>query len=326
MSPIVGIPTQLVVNHMKDRLIAKFYGDDKSTGIVKSLENAKLGSLTLGGIASLGAAAAFVSGGAIPAIAALTAVAYGGLAGGIVSKFAKDHQEAKFYRLRDAIAAGIQPPVSPLAAAARARFTQGLTADETDAAWWMSNAYFSKSNLPKAIARFSDDFKEQHGRAPQVNWLKVGIANGDKKLVDFEAYFANRHQVKDALSFIAVKGGVAEEITRRVVKEEVQINQAAKLERLNPDSLRSPRDATWFSYLKAKVTGLLSERGEIDAGVAEVRRMTAARRAAGGAHGPSDEGLKAAFGSHAGDWKSGAPALLERVAAGQNRVREIATP
>lgn len=104
----------------------------------------------------------------------------------------------------------------------------------------MSNPYVSKANLAKAIARLSDDFKEQHGRVPQVNWLKVGIANGDKKLVDFESYFANRHQVEAALSFIAVKGGVAEEITRRVVKEEVQIHQAAKLERLNPDSLRNP--------------------------------------------------------------------------------------
>ncbi|MDN8617225.1 hypothetical protein [Variovorax ginsengisoli] len=326
MSPIVGIPAQLVVNHMKDQLIAKFYGDDKSTGIIKSLENAKLGSLTLGGIASLGAAAAFVTGAAIPAIAALTAVAYSGLAGGIVSKLAKDHQEGKFYQLRDGLAAGnIQPPVAPLPAA-RALLSKGLTADETDAARWMSNPYVSKANLAKAIARFSDDFKEQHGRVPQVNWLKVGIANGDKKLVDFEAYFANRHQVQDALSFIAGKGGVAEDITRRVVKEEVQINQAAKLERLNPDSLRSPRDATWFSYLKAKVTGLLSERSEIDAGVAEVRSMSAALRAAGGAQGPSDEGVKAAFATDASDWKSDAPSMLDRVATRHDRLREVAQP
>lgn len=327
MTPIVGIPAQLVAQHLKDQLIAKFYGDDKSTGIVKSLENAQLGSMSLAGLAGLGAAAAFVSGAAIPAIAALTAVAYSGLAGGVVSKLAKDHQEVKFFQLRDGLAAGsMQPPVAPLPAVRELVANPGLTADETEAARWMSNAYFAKGNLAKAIARFSNDFKEQHGREPQVNWLKVGIENGDKKLVDFESYFANRHQVEAALSFIAVKGGVAEDITRRVVKEEVQINQAAKLDRLNPDSLRSPRDATWFSYLKAKVTGLLSERGEIDAGVAEVRSMTAARRLAGGREGPSDEGLKAAFATNTGDWKSAAPAVLERAATSHNRELEIARP
>jgi hypothetical protein len=101
--------------------------------------------------------------------------------------------------------------------------------------------------------------------------------------------------------------------------------QAAKLERLNPDSLRSPRDATWFAYLKAKVTGLLSERGEIDAGVTEVRNMSAAFRVAGSDERASDEGLKAAFASDVSDWKSAAPSMLERIRARQEHLRETAS-
>lgn len=142
MAPIVGMPAQLVVQHMKDQLIAKFYGDDKSTGIVKSLENAQLGSMTLSGIAGLGAAAAFVSGAAIPAIAALTAVAYSGLAGGIVAKLAKDHQEAKFYQLREGL------HVERLTGDAQQRPSdEGMKAAfEGDAGDW-------KSDAPSMLAR-----------------------------------------------------------------------------------------------------------------------------------------------------------------------------
>lgn len=328
MAPIVGIPAQLVVQHMKDQLIAKFYGDGKSTGIVKSLENAKLGSLTLGGIAGLGAAAAFVSGAAIPAIAALTAVAYSGLAGGVVSKLAKDHQEGRFYQLRDGLqegnigsVLGAQPPRSIVG-------EPELTADEAEATRWMRNAYNSRGNMPRAMAWFADDFAHRNGRDPQINWLKVGIASGDKNLVDVMTEFANRRHLDEAVSFIAVKGGVADEITRRVVGAEVANAQRDRLDRLNPDSPRSGKGASWFAYLKEKVTTAFTKRQELDAAMGEVKLMSDVERLTGGAHRqrPSEGGIKAAFADDADGWKGEAPKMLDRVVARHDRLREVAQP
>jgi hypothetical protein len=270
MQPVIGIPTQIDPQHKAD-LQARYWGDASRTGIVKSLENAKLGSAILAGVAAIGAAGALVSG-ALPAAAALMGVAYASFAGSIVSDLAKSHQASKSLERETA---------------ATSRY---LSPDEKEAAEWMRNGYFGKSNITKALLKFEASFSETHGRDPQINWVKIGVEIGSRKLIDFAADRASKAELLHAADFIFAKGNVPSAISDRVEREQ------AKIDSLNPDRARLSSDATWFSRLKETFAGMFATR--------------------------ENESVKSAFADATSAWRSDASGLLDRVAERHGGLRE----
>ena len=272
MQAVVGTPVQ-ITQDLQAGLMTKYWGDGNKVGIVKALDNAKLASLTLGGAASIAAAGVLVSFGAVPLVVALTAAAYAGLAGGMASELAKRHQASKYFGQADELrnnpattaaltVRNAQPtPSGPGASAG------GLTADEKLAIEWIRNAYQTPRNTVKLMDKFQMDYEKANGRTPDINWLKVGVEVGSKKLVDSATYYATRGMVRDAISHIQAKGDVDTALTRSIVKEGVKIDQRAKLDRLDPDSWRAGRNASYLSLLKEKVAGMLRENKDVKNGV-----------------------------------------------------------
>ena len=273
MQPVIGIPAQ-INPQLKADLRARDWGDESRAGVVKSLENAKMMTAIVAGVAAIGAAGALVSG-ALPAAAGLMGLAYASFAGSIVSDLAKKHQASKFN----------EREISAV--------SRYLTLDEMEAAEWMRDGYFGKGNITKALLKFEANFRQTHGRDPQINWVKIGVEIGSRKLVDFASDRASKAELLHASDFIRFNGDVPSAISGRVDKEQT------KIDRLNPDKARASSETTWFSQIKKQISGLFES-----------------------ARTNESEGMKSAFSEATSAWRTNAPGLLDRVAEQHADLRE----